>query len=544
MTGLPIDFVSPLPPVRSGIADYSVDLLGELAPRCDVRLVRLPGQDVATEIERSWPLAETTELDAEQRLPFYQFGNNVYHRAILRLARVEPGVATVHDLRLHHLVVESTLAEGDLDSYVATLGREHGWEGAAAALPTRWGAHGRSRLFELPAHGSLLLRQRGLLTHSHWGERFLREELGEVASGRPLPPIRRVPMPMPAPEAPGGDEARAFRRRIGVRPGVFLLGSFGFQTPIKRTDALIRALALPGMERVHALIAGDVSPEFDLTALARDLGVLDRVAITGFLDPPAFRAAIVACDLCLNLRYPSAGETSASLLRLLALGRPVVVSDYAQFAELPGSVVVKAPLEVEPAAEASLLAGLLRELLDAPARLEAMGEAARSFVVREHDPAAAAEAVVDALIAWSRRPPPDAVSSASVLPPEPARPTSLTWGWLPGRIDIEGMDADWAEGERRTLEIVVQNTGFATWLAGRNAEGGVLLEPQLWYRGRDLLACRPWLRLPRDVAPGSVCRIALPLRRPPGPARLRIEPHVSLGSSMTACGASAFDRAL
>ena len=64
----------------------------------------------------------------------------------------------------------------------------------------------------------------------------------------------------------------------------------------------------------------------------------------GFLDYRDFEAAIGACDLCTNLRYPTAGETSASLLRVLALGRPVVVSDYAQMAELPDEVVVKAPL--------------------------------------------------------------------------------------------------------------------------------------------------------------------------------------------------------
>ena len=71
--------------------------------------------------------------------------------------------------------------------------------------------------------------------------------------------------------------------------------------------------------------------------VAEELGVADRVHITGFLDFDEFAAAIAACDLCLNLRYPTAGETSAALLRTLALGRPTVVSDYAQFAELPSS---------------------------------------------------------------------------------------------------------------------------------------------------------------------------------------------------------------
>ena len=49
---LRLDYVSPLPPVRSGIADYSVDLLPHLAARADVRLIHLTGQPVAPEVDR------------------------------------------------------------------------------------------------------------------------------------------------------------------------------------------------------------------------------------------------------------------------------------------------------------------------------------------------------------------------------------------------------------------------------------------------------------------------------------------------------------
>ncbi len=541
-----VDFVSPLPPVRSGIADYSIDLLDELAPLSDLRLVRLPGQQVASEVMDRYRVVDVEEFDPVGRLAFYQMGNNVHHEGVRRLALGSPGVLTVHDLRLHHLLVETTLASGDLDSYVSGLGEEHGWEGAAAALSIRWGGHGRARLFEMPAHRSLLLRQRGLLTHSDWGLRFLEEELGREAESGPgaegrLPPMRRVPMPMPAPAPPRPEQAAAWRRQVGVPRSAVLIGAFGFQTPIKRTDVLLRLLAEPGMERVHALVTGEVAAELDLGALARELGVRERVAVTGFLDPAAFPTAIAACDLCLNLRYPSAGETSASLLRVLALGRTAVVSDYAQFVELPDDIVIKAPLEDDPGSEAAALAGLLRGLLAAPDRLAGMGAAARAFIEREHRPASTARMVLEALNEWSRAPVP---RPPRRRPPRFPAPTSLTWGWLPGRIEVEGCDPPWPDGERRSIELVVANTGFATWLAGRNQDGGVVLEPQLWSGGRDLFRGRPWIPLPRDLPPGDACRIPIGLRRPIGRARLRFEPHLFGGGSMTLCGATAFDREL
>ncbi len=555
--GPAVDFVSPLPPVRSGIADYSVDLLRELAPLADLRIVRLPGQEVTPELldllpSGECPIVEPEATASAQRLPFYQMGNNVLHRDVRRLADRAPGVVTVHDLRLHHLMVESTLACGDLDAYVEAIGAEHGWEGAVMAVPVRWGAHGRARLFELPAHRSLLLRQRGLLTHSNWGVRFLTEELSGAADGartgascppgrRALPPIRRVPMPMPVPAAPTPAAAREWRRQIGIPPEAVVIGSFGFQTPIKRTDVLLRVLAEPGLERVHALVVGDVSPELGLAELARELGVLDRLTMTGFVDHTVLPEAAAACDLCLNLRYPSAGETSASLLRILALGRPAVVSEYAQFIELPGDVVVKAPLEDDPATEAARLACLLRDLLGAPDRLEDMGRAARLFIEREHRPAAVAREIRDALQDWSR---PVEGAPFVAAPPWPLPPTSLTWGWLPGRIELEGAEPPWSAGERRSVALVLTNTGFATWLAGHNEDGGVVIEPQLWSDGRDLLRGRPWLPLPRDLPAGETCRIPVALRRPLGSARLRCEPHVFGGGSMVRSGAFALDREL
>ena len=86
-----VDFVSPLPPVRSGIADYSVDLLDELAPLCDLRLIRLPGQEVASEVLDRYEVIDAGAFDAAAlhpggRLPFYQMGNNVYHEDVRRLA--------------------------------------------------------------------------------------------------------------------------------------------------------------------------------------------------------------------------------------------------------------------------------------------------------------------------------------------------------------------------------------------------------------------------------------------------------------------------
>lgn len=520
---LALDYLSPLPPVRSGIADYSMDLLPHLAARADVRVFALADQPVAPEVRAVWhPEPSDSKqrgVGQDGRLPLYHMGNNRYHFEVLRLALERPGVVVLHDPFLHHLRLDSTLGRGrgreDFDLYCRRLAEDEGWIGQAAALVKRWSAYGEAPVFALPARRTLLRRQRGVLVHGEWAARELSEEDPELL-------VRAVPMPIPLPPAADAEAGRQFRARYGLPLDAPLLGSFGFQTPIKRTDAVIAALAAPGLERVHLLVVGESSGLY-IDQLARTAGVANRVTHLGFLPFDQFEAAIAASDLCLNLRYPTAGETSASLLRVLAVGRPAIVSDYAQFAELPKEIALKVP---PGEGEAAALAAALRELLAQPDRLRAMGEAAREHVRTHNDPAAAADAIVAACAEWRLAPPPDASEPRGAEPPPP---TSLTWHEFPGDLSVAGADLPWAPGERRELTIRLANRGFARWLGGERGPGGLALVVKLFdggEGGEDLLSDRHWLPLPRDLDPGEETLFRTEIRRPPGPARLRIEPHL------------------
>ncbi len=279
----------------------------------------------------------------------------------------------------------------------------------------------------------------------------------------------------------------------------------------------------------------------DLEGEARRAGVAERVHVTGFVSFADFEAAIAATDLCLNLRYPTAGETSASLLRVLAVGRPAVVSDYAQFAELPREIAVRVPLAASPEEEAAALASELRNLLSSPRQLREMGLAAREHVRRRHDPQAAAAAVADACRDWADLPPPCLGKEKEIVPAgaavaSPRPPSSLTWHQFPGEIEVAGAERPWPAGERRTLAVRLRNRGFASWLAGGRGPGGVALVVKL-FEGRqsreDLLGGRAWYPLPRDLAPGEEAAFEVPIRRPPGAAYLVIEPHTFGGKSFS-----------
>ncbi len=505
---LRLDYVSPLPPVRSGIADYSVDLLPHLEPLADLRVIRLPGQPVAPEVEARWRPTPAEETAAAGRLPLYQMGNNPYHDGVHDLAMERPGVLMLHDPVLHHFVLHRTLGARDWDGYERRMIADHGWIGDAACRMRALSLEDDASLFSLPVHRTLLRRQRGVLVHSAWAQGLVREDDPDLR-------VKAVPMGIPLPPAADPGAGLDFRRRHGIPLDRPLVGSFGFQTPIKRTAAVIEALADPRLAGVHLLIVGEVSPHLDFEELSRRAGVAGRVHVTGFVPYAELEAGVAAVDLCLNLRYPTAGETSASLLRVLAAGRPVVVSDFAQFADLPSEVAVRVPLGQ---GEAETLAAALAALLAAPDRLAAMAAAARAFVAREHDPARAASRLVEACEEMAALEPP------GDRPAAPPPPTSLAWTELPGGISVSGHEAPWPAGERRRLAIRLANPGPARWLAADRGAGGMALEVLVESSEREPF--RPWVPLPHDVPPGGEARLAVEVRRPPGPARLRLAARV------------------
>jgi glycosyltransferase involved in cell wall biosynthesis len=522
---LRLDYLSPLPPVRSGISDYSLELLPHLAERADVRVLRLPDLPLDPEIAARFRPVEAALAGEDGRLPLYQMGNNRYHTAVWELAMARPGVLVLHDLVLHHFLLDRTVGKGEFEPYREALERDHGWVGDAAARPVRWGAFGRAAQFFLPANRTLLRRQRGVLVHGQWAASVLHEEDPELA-------VRVVSMGIPLPPPARRDVGLAFRKQWRIPPAALLLGSFGFQTPIKRTDVAICALASRGLEDAHLLIAGELSPYSNYAALAAELGVAERVHVTGFLPFEQLDAAISATDLCLNLRYPTAGETSASLLRILAVGRPVVVSDYADFGDLPEDLAVHIP---PGQGEREKLAVALAQLLDDRAGLERMGEAARRYVADFHAPDRAADELVAAATELAE------LAPLVERPPQPGPRTTAIQGRVPGRIVVHGCE-DWKPGERRKLEVDVVNDSRIRWLPSHALPGGVIFEVQFLSEGRDLYRGRRWLSLPEALEPGASRRFVLELRRPEAAARLLIKPTLQIVEGHRPLGGWGWDR--
>src|SRR4249919_349415 len=303
-----VAYYSPLPPSRSGIADYSALLLPALEQRIDVEIVR-PGRF------RRTPKADVA---------LYHVGNDPdAHGWIVEALRRRPGVVVLHEIVLHHLVAGITLARGDAVGYLAAMERDHGLAGRLLAygvldnrIPPLW----ETRPQDFPLAGEVLRLADALIVHSAYVEDCAREAGYDG-------PIERIRHPAwPAPDVRPADAE-----------GTPLIGCFGHQNESKRLPELYAAFARLRERHPGAglLVVGTATPR--VAALEPAEGVVREE----YVDEARLWSLMAACDVLVSLRSPTMGETSGSVVRALSLGRPLVVSDVGWCSELRDDVTIK-----------------------------------------------------------------------------------------------------------------------------------------------------------------------------------------------------------
>ena len=387
---------TPLSPVASGISYYSEELLPVLARALDLD-VFVDGYaptEVAMLHDAGVGLHQGRAFERTQRArPYdaiiYQLGNSPAHAYMYDLALREPGIVVLHDVVLHHLRLWMAVNGGraQRSAYAADLARLYGAAGAELARAVLRGQTPPT-LFDYTLVEPVLDAARAVIVHNATSAE-------RVRALRPSARVRVVPMGVPLPELLPRDEARA---RLGVANDAFLVVSHGHVNPYKRLDVALRAFRrlLDTRPDAHFLIAGTVPPQLaqTLDRQVRYLGLGGRVRRLGFIAPGTVADLLAAADCCVNLRYPSAGETSASLLRIMGAGLPVLVSDAGSFRELPEGCCLKIP--VGPVEEA-LLAEYLLALAHDDTLRGSIGAAARDFVGKAHSLERSARGYLDAL---------------------------------------------------------------------------------------------------------------------------------------------------
>ncbi|HYE16200.1 MAG TPA: methyltransferase domain-containing protein, partial [Pyrinomonadaceae bacterium] len=379
-------YFSPLGPQRSGISDYSEELLPALAERgAGVTLFVDGFEPSSRELLARFPVVDYRGDPAALRrlgdfdAVVYHIGNDHrYHDGILEALRARPGVVVLHDFALQDFFLGLARERGDTRVYLEEVAACHGEPArreAAEAL-ARGGAPAiLASPVEFPLNCRVARAAEGLIVHSEWS----RSRLERIAPGVPVARIDMAVKP-PAPkrydETGGGREVE--------------IANFGLITPGKGIEHALRALsALKATHAFRYTLVGEPNPFFDVRGLIRRYGMEDRVRVTGHVPLSDFERRITETDIALNMRERTVGETSASLCRIMAAGVPAVVSNVGWYSEIPDDCVVKVDLDEDTDA---LLFAYLERLIEDSGLRRRLGENARRHALAAHSVGRAADA--------------------------------------------------------------------------------------------------------------------------------------------------------
>jgi glycosyltransferase involved in cell wall biosynthesis/SAM-dependent methyltransferase len=391
-----VAFFSPLPPARSGIADYSEALIASLRQLVDLQIFSSADQPF-----------DPTRFD----VAVYHVGNNGYHDFVYETALRHPGIVVMHESNLHHLIADLTIRRGDWEAYLQECAYNGGEPARAFAERVRKLEVGPDYEGQ-PLTRRLLESARGVVVHS----RFMEAEMRAAGFGGP---VAVIPHGAWIPEA----DRNAWRHKLGLDEIAPLIGIFGYLKPYKRIAESLRAFRrlVRLAPDARMILVGEPHPEFPIAPMIRAMGLSAHVRILGFTPIEDFVGYLGACDIVLNLRYPTVGESSGTLLRSLGLGKAVLVSEIGSFAEFPEDVCLKVPVG---AGEEDLIFEYLNMLVSRPEVAQALGRRARDYVARECNWATVARQYAEFMeaVAAGREWRGSTSEPAAAPPPAPAPP--------------------------------------------------------------------------------------------------------------------------
>ena len=405
-----IAFFSPLPPKRSGIADYSQSLLEQLRRHYVIDLYHAPDYvphlslsslDFACHDYRLFPRYHRA-LDYRGLL--YQMGNSKYHGFVYQTLLKYPGVVALHDFALtgfHYWF--SLQPEAAPDHFARQLARENPALAAEfLADRERWAAEpggipAASHCRGARLNQEVLQSAAGIVVHDPWVAGQIRLRHPELAAI-----VSVVPHGADV-EPPSADRRAQLRRQYGIPDDALLFGCFGILHPSKCNVETVDAFAAIAARHPRALLAfvGRDLGGGEAQARVAALGLNERVRFFGHTPIDVFRELAAVSDIGVNLRRPPTnGETSGALVMLLGAGVPSVVIDVDTFASYPDDVVRKVPWS---SALATQLVEAFGQLADSSQERTRIGRAAVAYVHSRHSWSRSAELYVEAIESAYRR---------------------------------------------------------------------------------------------------------------------------------------------
>ena len=323
---------SPMPPVATGVAACSADLVAALRDEHEIDIF------VDEPVVRMAPGTRSAHdfvwRHQQQRydLTVYQVGNSSHHDYLWPYLFRYPGLTVLHDAHLHHARAASLLRRFRADDYRTEFAWNHPDANPDTAELAVAGFDNHL-YYAWPMTRLVARASRLVAVHGPAIAARLQADVPDAA----VVSIR-LGQGTPLSVGEAGAASRRARATYGIPADAIVFGCYGGLSPDKRIPQVLAAFAatrayVPG---AHLLLVGAVPEHYDLVSDIAHLGLTACVTVTGYVaSDEAFTDCIAACDVALNLRWPTAREVSGPWLRCLAAGKPTVIVDLAHLTDIP-----------------------------------------------------------------------------------------------------------------------------------------------------------------------------------------------------------------
>jgi glycosyltransferase involved in cell wall biosynthesis len=366
---------SPINPVNTGISDYTEEMLDAFCKHFDFDLVYDP------DIEPS----NNSILDKFNLIPFkdqifeqgkydlclYHMGNYYNgHQYIYEALKKYPGIVVLHDFVLQGFYAERYEKTRKLDEYIGLEKKYYGTKGEEIARgiveqipPPIWDTESA---LEFPLNEEVIEFSLGLIVHSDFVKKRIKAKHKK--------PVVQIPHHGHIRKT---FDTKAARKSLGLDKDDILVCSAGYINRNKRFETIFKAISDLNEPRLKYAIAGKDRGEL-ITGLCEEYPF--DVIRKNHLPLVKLEELICSSDICINLRYPTMGESSGSLLRMMGYGKPTIVTDFGSYREFPDHCVLK----VDPGMdEKELIKRYLEALIEDEDFRLSLGEEAADFIARE-----------------------------------------------------------------------------------------------------------------------------------------------------------------
>ncbi len=388
---LRLAFVSPLPPAKSGIADYGSELLAELTRYYEIDFI--VNQEKVTDVNaiaigeiRSVPWFQNNAASYDRVL--YHFGNSEFHTHMFNLIDEIPGSIVLHDFFLSGAVNYIEVVNQKPNYFNQQLYHSHGY----SALVSRSINSSEVSIYEFPSCSSVLSASLGVIVHSEFSGKLARRWFGDDAAldWSVIPLLKQPPRHL---------NRNQERLALGFTNDDFVVCSFGALAKTKLNHRIYEAWLSSSLSREKncylIMVGNDPSAEYkiELHKLTKNHPSPNQITITGWVNAETYQRYLAIADLAIQLRTLSRGETSAAVLDCMNYGLPTIVNANGSMADLSPDGVYKLPDEFTD----SELIGAIEFLWANLNERHSLGIRAKAIIRTQHNPRNCAQAYATAM---------------------------------------------------------------------------------------------------------------------------------------------------